>query len=115
MWLDPQTHDRWIATTSQLPYLLSNSLACTTPPDSKPLIGPGFRSTVRLAVSTPEMRLDTISTNRSQVLVALRRFRQHLERIENCLEYDDDARLKDVLEQGAACQNDLLSTNPLEG
>jgi prephenate dehydrogenase len=114
MWLDPQTHDSWIAVTSQLPYLVSNSLAYTTPADSKPLVGPGFRSTVRLAVSTPAMRLDTLSTNRQQVLAALRRFRQHLERVENCLEDEDDARLKDFLEQGATRQRDLLSTNQLE-
>lgn len=41
-------HDRILASTSHLPFLLSSALALATPAESAQLIGPGFRSTARL-------------------------------------------------------------------
>ncbi len=85
LWLDAETHDRWVAATSHLPYLLSLALKKATPAEAAPLIGPGFRSTTRLAASNPAMMLDILLTNREPVLQALARFRAQLDALESAL------------------------------
>jgi prephenate dehydrogenase len=110
LWLDADTHDRWTAATSHFPYLLSNALAAATPEEAAPLIGPGFRSTSRLAATPPAMMGDVLMTNRDNVLAALRRFRTSLDALEACLENEDWDGLQACLAQGAACQGQLLSS-----
>ena len=91
LWLDAETHDRWVAATSHLPYLLAAALALATPDEAAPLIGPGFRSTVRLAGSHPAMMLDILATNRTPVLQALARYRAALDDLETALRGDEAA------------------------
>jgi prephenate dehydrogenase len=101
LWLDAETHDRWVAATSHLPYLLANALAFTTPLEASPLAGSGFRSTARLAVSSPSMTMDILMTNRFNVVGAVRRFQAHLTELEALLVRGDFTRLEDYLQQGA--------------
>jgi prephenate dehydrogenase len=49
VWIDAASHDRWVAFTSHLPYLLANALAGIIPDGAASFIGPGYRSTSRLA------------------------------------------------------------------
>lgn len=100
LWLDPSTHDVWTAATSHLPYLLANILAAATPVVAAPLAGPGFRSTTRLAASSIQMMMDTLLTNRENVLQATRRFRRQLDAVETCLAEGDEAALREMLERG---------------
>ena len=108
LWIDPATHDRWVSATSHLPYLLANILAGVTPLEAAPLIGPGFRSTSRLASSSLTMILDILRTNRPLVLEAVRRFRDHLEVVENSLNEGDFAALSDLLAEAARRHQSLL-------
>lgn len=71
IWLDPETHDTWVASTSHVPYLMAVALVCATSLDSASLVGPGFLSTSRLAGSNPEMMADILVTNRAKVMQAL--------------------------------------------
>ena len=114
LWLEASSHDAWAAATSHLPYLLSNALACTTPPECAPLAGPGYRSTTRLAVTPVEMMLDVLLTNQANVLAALRRYRAHLERMDEALERGDGAALRSLLTAGAARQLDILHASRVE-
>jgi prephenate dehydrogenase len=66
--IDPETHDHWTGATSHLPYLISLALAISTPNEVAPLVGPGFKSTVRLAGTPKSMMLDILQTNRDEVL-----------------------------------------------
>ncbi|MFC1996882.1 prephenate dehydrogenase [Chloroflexota bacterium] len=90
LWIDAQTHDRWAAATSHLPYILSSALAVSTPTEVAPLIGPGFQSTSRLAASDIIMMMDILTTNREQVLAALSRYKDTLDEIETALKNSDD-------------------------
>jgi prephenate dehydrogenase len=108
LWLDPETHDRWVGATSHLPYLVANALAAVTPAEAAPLVGPGFRSSARLAPSSLEMMLDILATNRSHLLEGVGRFRQRLEALESALVDGDSGRLTDLLTQGSE-QYDLLT------
>jgi prephenate dehydrogenase len=82
LWLDPETHDRWAAATSHLPYLAASALMLGTPPEASPLFGPGFHSTTRVAATSPTIMLDILKTNQAEVLAALGRFRLQLGQLE---------------------------------
>jgi len=86
LWIDADTHDRWTAATSHLPYLVSAALAASTPKEVEPLVGPGFQSTSRLAASDITMMLDILTTNQDQVLAALARYRAILDEIGEALQ-----------------------------
>jgi prephenate dehydrogenase len=109
IWMDPETHDRWAAATSHFPYLIANLLAYCTPLEAYPLIGPGFRSTARLAPSPTGMMLDILATNQSNVLASLESFRNRLETLEQALISSDFDLLKDFLLEGAAQYEALIS------
>jgi len=108
LWIDAETHDRWVAATSHLPYLVANALASATPVDAQPMVGPGLRSTTRLAGSSPEMMLDILSTNRENVLEALRRYRQALDDLEDTLAGQDWKALVQQLAQGSENYHRLI-------
>lgn len=101
IWLDPQTHDRWVASTSHLPYLVANSLAAVVPQEARPLVGPGLRSTTRLAPSPRSMMEDVLATNRLNVLAGLKRFRGRIEELEQMLEAGEPSDLDKFLAEGA--------------
>jgi prephenate dehydrogenase len=94
LWLDPETHDRLVAATSHLPYLIANALATATPKAGAPLVGPGLRSTTRLAGSSPRMMRDICVSNREAILVALGRFRDCLDALEDQLNGGDYSGLE---------------------
>lgn len=108
LWLDAGTHDRWVGATSHLPYLIANTLAAITPAEAAPLVGPGFRSTARLAPSTLQMMLDILATNREHLIEGVQGFRYRLEELEDALSTQDLERLTELLSEGAD-QYDLLT------
>lgn len=114
LWVDPGTHDRWTASTSHMPYLLSIALALATPVEAAPLVGPGFRSTSRLASSSTAMMADILNTNRENVLSALDRYRLQLDKLEEHLRDNSDTGIIEILELGAAAIK-KLNRNPSGG
>jgi len=101
LWMEAETHDRWVAATSHVPYLVANALAAITPVETRPLVGPGLRSSTRLAPSGWSMMRDILETNRPNILAGLKRFRQQIEDLENRLETDDLAAVEQLTAQGA--------------
>ena len=111
LWLDPQTHDRWTAATSHLPYLVAAALSSVTPVESAPLVGPGFRSTTRVAATPASTMLDVLVTNREYILESLNEFRQALDTLEGYLSKGDYQGLKTDLDLSAARQRELLGVS----
>lgn len=99
VWMEGAEHDRILAITSHLPYLLSCALVLTTPEESAPLVGPGFRSSTRLAATLPSMMLGVLQTNRTHVLDALEHFRAQFSMLENAIQNHDIVVLEAILEQ----------------
>jgi prephenate dehydrogenase len=115
VWLDAQTHDRWIAFTSHLPYLLALALAQATPAEASSLVGPGFRSTSRVAATPASIMLDIMKTNRSNVLSSVSLLREQLDALEAALRGEKWRALKKLMVAGAACQAKLVAESPRGG
>ena len=99
IWLDAEAHDRILSATSHLPYLLSSALTLATSEDAAPLIGPGFRSTSRLAGTPSSMMLGVLLSNTDNVLASIAGFRQSLDVLESALQTNDKDALQSALDQ----------------
>jgi prephenate dehydrogenase len=97
--LDAVEHDRILASTSHLPFLLSSALALATPGDVAPFVGSGFKSTSRLAGTSSSMMMGVLQTNRENVLNALHEFQNQLAEIESAMSSNDFTNLESVLNQ----------------
>jgi prephenate dehydrogenase len=96
VWLDAAVHDRWVAATSHLPFLVSSALAFATPEEARSLVGTGFRSTARLANSSPRMMTDILATNARNIQAAIQRFKERLSLYEALLEQQDFEGLEEA-------------------
>lgn len=101
LWLDPELHDYWVASTSHAPYLAANALAAITPPEAASLVGSGFRSATRLAPSSLPMMMDIIMTNRQNILQRLRSYQKQLAQLSEMIDSCNEAGLCKVLAEGA--------------
>jgi prephenate dehydrogenase len=101
--LDAERHDRLVAMTSHLPYMLAVALvkAAETLAQDDPLVwklaASGFRDTSRLAGGDITMMLDIVTTNRDQILKALRQAQTELSTLARCLEEGDLSALERTL------------------
>jgi len=107
-YLDPEIHDRWIASTSHLPYLIANALAAKTPAEANLLVGPGLRSTTRLAPTSWSMMGDVLHSNRENVQSMLHDLIMYLQRFEYLLECENLDELGDLLTSGADRYNQII-------
>ena len=100
--LDATEHDRILASTSHLPFLISSALALATPQDVTPFVGPGFKSTSRLAGTSSSMMLGVLQSNRENVLNALRGMQSQLAEIESSLASGNFSNLESMLNEAQA-------------
>lgn len=90
--LNVDEHDRAVAITSHLPFLLAAALVNTEAtteealPVTRRLLAGGFRDMTRLAAGDPTMMLDTLQTNRNEVVLALDAFERQLGEIRRLLD-----------------------------
>jgi len=103
MTVDPYAHDRVLAFTSHLPYVVAVSLIKTVVDSaftSQSLFaGPGFESMTRLALSSPQMVQGIIRTNRDNIVDVLESFENSLHLIKNQIYRKDWANLLRELKQ----------------
>ena len=107
LWLDAEIHDRWCAATSHLPYLVASALAGSTPTEVKPLVGPGLRSTTRIAATPASIMLDVLQTNRENILEQMESFQKMLDQYRALLLSSEYDMLKSVLDENASRQREL--------
>jgi prephenate dehydrogenase len=106
--LDAEEHDRILASTSHLPFLISSALALATPLEAASFIGPGFRSTSRLAGTPASMMLGVLQTNRENVLTMLRGMQHKLAEIETALSASDFSKLEALLSESQSQYQALM-------
>lgn len=112
LWLDPAEHDRWVAATSHVPFLLASALVAATPAEAAPLAGPGYLSATRLAGSSNQMMMDILATNRVNILTALSRFQQKVQELSDRLASEDDQRLAQILSSVSAQHEQWIKAKP---
>ncbi len=108
-WVDAHSHDKATAHTSHVPYLLAAALTAATPSAARVLIGPGFRSSSRLAGSSARMMTDILATNPDEVLSALQDVHSQLETLESLILTQNWEALEAHLERIRQQWNDLGS------
>lgn len=113
IWLEAGEHDAMVAATSHLPYLTAAALAGITPPEAAVLVGPGFRSTTRLAETPLSIMLDILRLNRANLLPGLHRMQRQVAYLTQLLEAEDYPALAAELEQAARRRLELTRP-PLE-
>ena len=104
-------HDRALASTSHLPFLLSSALALSTAQEFGPMIGTGFKSTSRLAGTPSHMTMGILQSNRGNILQAIQAFRHSLSQIETALQNENDVQLELILNESRSAYQSLVS-NP---
>ena len=102
-----EEHDRILASTSHLPFLVASTLSRSTPRDFAPLIGPGFRSTSRLAGTPSHMMMGILKSNRENVLNAIHKFHNSLNEIESALQDENYTQLEFLLNQSRTAYHSL--------
>jgi prephenate dehydrogenase len=100
--LNPVDHDRILAATSHLPFLISSALTLATPQDVTPFVGPGFKSTSRLAGTSSSMMLGVLQSNRKNVLNAISELQEQLAEIKFALMNEDYVKLESILNEAQA-------------
>jgi prephenate dehydrogenase len=100
--LDASEHDRILATTSHLPFLISSALALATPEEVAAFVGPGFKSTSRLAGTSSSMMLGVLQSNRENVLEALHRMQNEFAQLEAALTAGDFVKVESLLNEAQA-------------
>jgi prephenate dehydrogenase len=111
--LDAVEHDRILASTSHLPFLISSALALATPNDVAPFVGPGFKSTSRLAGTSSSMMLGVLQSNRENVLNALHEMQTQLAEIESALSAEDFAKLETILNEAQTKYQEFIHPSHL--
>jgi prephenate dehydrogenase len=107
--LDPLEHDRILASTSHLPFLLSSVLALVTPPDVVAYVGPGFRSASRLAGTPASMMLGIVQTNRENLLASLSAVQDEIAVLIDALSENDTETLRSTLDSAREKYQELIT------
>ena len=107
--LDPVEHDRILASTSHLPFLLSSVLALVTPSDVASYVGPGFRSASRLAGTPASMMLGIVQTNRENLLASLSAVQDEIALLIDALSENDAETLRNTLDAAREKYQELVT------
>lgn len=98
----PAQHDRWVAFTSHLPYVLALILASgrRQMKDGQYLVGGSFRSATRVAAQPPSMGLDILLTNRFNIAREADRMARSLSKVAVLLRKGNEKALRRLIEEG---------------
>lgn len=108
--VDALDHDRILASTSHLPFLLASALALATPQEVAAFIGTGFKSTSRVAGTPASMMLGVLQSNRENVLNALHGLQKQLSEIESSLSSANVSQLESILNQSRSSYQTLTGS-----
>ncbi len=105
--LDAEEHDRILASTSHLPFLLASALALATPTDVAAFVGTGFKSTSRVAGTPSSMMLGVLQSNRENVLNGLHGLQKQLSDMECALTSENFSVLEAILNRSRSAYQAL--------
>lgn len=102
--MDAKRHDELLARISHLPQLVSSALASLLSSEDLPIqvAGQGLRDVTRLAESDPYLWQEILESNKSEVLEALKVFRDVINGLVKDAESEDFVSIKHLMERGRA-------------
>jgi 3-phosphoshikimate 1-carboxyvinyltransferase len=117
--MDVKDHDRILAQTSHLPHLLAYTLVDLLAVENEGLevfqyAAGGFRDFSRIAASDARMWRDIFTTNKKELLVAVKSFRSRLQAIEGLIEEDQFEELEQVLLRAKAARDYFSSISDIK-
>ncbi|MGE5404595.1 MAG: prephenate dehydrogenase/arogenate dehydrogenase family protein [Candidatus Saccharibacteria bacterium] len=97
--MDPEKHDRVVATVSHLPHLVASALVSMLDgeEDATALAASGFRDTTRIAGGDPELWTDILMTNRQLMIDRIEVFKSRLDNLQELLQVGNHQELHDFL------------------
>ncbi len=109
--MEPRIHDRMIASTSQVPHIVSASLAklACRDRDIGPYVGNGFRDTTRIAEGRPEIWRDIALTNGPAIQRALDAIIDDLRDVSKAVATGNGQVLEDFFEAGRNARRKVLN------
>jgi prephenate dehydrogenase len=113
--MDPESHDRAMATVSHVPHMLSlllMELASREQERTKStyrIAAGGFRDMTRIAASSPDMWLDIARENRAFIVERLKEYGQSVAWLLAVLEDGDDEALRTMFVDAAAAREELMA------
>jgi len=106
--MEPKIHDKVLAITSHSPHLVSTLLfdfyqkvfkGKSKIKNFRNIYGSGFMDVTRLAAGHPDMWLDIIKTNKSEITNSLQKISNNIMQFTNYLETDNYDKIKTILEE----------------
>ena len=101
--MDSAQHDRHAAYVSHISHVVAYALSLAVQNEEKAgyavprLAGGGFASTVRLAMSSPEMWVPIFKQNRENILEAVCQVSETLEEFKNALEHGNEKQMTEMI------------------
>jgi prephenate dehydrogenase len=111
--IQPEDHDRLVATISHLPHVLANVLVSQAAAAARHLpgfVGPSLRDAVRVAGAPSAIWTDIYLENGDLLALAIERTIAHLGEFRQALAASDAALITSLNEAAAAARRDLLGT-----
>lgn len=108
-------HDQLTSITSHVPHLAASALvlACQQNPTAlKPLIGPGFRDSTRIAAGDPGIWRDIVKTNLKPVAAGIRELQGQLSRVLQAIDAEDLNAVEKFLTEAMVLRNELCIECP---
>ncbi|MBU1785079.1 MAG: prephenate dehydrogenase, partial [Candidatus Omnitrophica bacterium] len=93
----PEEHDGMIAFTSHLPHIVAYALVGALPPLPLSMFATGFKDTTRIASSDASLWSEIFLSNRKNLLVAIRRFKDVISDIEKDIRENNKVLLEEKL------------------
>lgn len=111
--MDPESHDRAMATVSHVPHMLSLLLMELASREQErmqstyKIAAGGFRDMTRIATSNPDMWMDIARENRSFIIERLEEYGQSLDWLLGVLRDEDDEALRTMFADARAAREEL--------
>lgn len=111
--IEPEAHDRAVATISHVPHLLSTALVNLAGGDAERgdtvlrIAAGGFKDMTRVAAGNAQMWADICLTNSEAVLGVMNRLRDELDRLSGAIEAGDREALTGALEEAKGLRSRL--------
>lgn len=100
--ISPDYHDEIVALTSQLPHVISVSMAnCIYTDEISKFVGGSFRDYTRVALINSELWAELFMVNKDKLLQQIDLFQSNMDKIKEAIVGQDKKRLQEIMEEGA--------------